>query len=103
MLPVSIYASAHATDAAWAAYGAAKVRYNARKNESLDDETLDALCGPISDAETTILATPAATLTDIERKLAVVSGWNGDNDIPAELVDDILADVRRLNGTRMAV
>ena len=37
-------------------------------------------------------------MTDVERKLAVVSEWNGDNDIPAEFVDGILADVRSLMG-----
>ena len=64
----------------------------------LDDAALDALCEPISNAEKAVLATPATTLTDIERKLAVVSGWNGGNEIPAEFVDGILADVRSLMG-----
>ena len=64
----------------------------------LDDDQLDALIEPMHAAENTILATPPATLTDIERKLAVVSEWNGANDISAELVDGILADVRSLMG-----
>ena len=64
----------------------------------LDDAALDALCEPVSNAEKAVLATPATTLTDVERKLAVVSGWNGGNEIPAEFVDGILADVRSLMG-----
>ena len=64
----------------------------------LDDAALDALCEPISNAETAVLATPATTLTDVERKRAVVSGWNGGNEIPAEFVDGSLADVRSLMG-----
>jgi hypothetical protein len=64
----------------------------------LDDDALDALCAPMSATEGAILATPATTLTDIERKLTVVSGWNGENDIPAELVDGILSDLRSLMG-----
>ena len=63
----------------------------------ISDEDLDALCEPITDAERAVLSAKAATLTDVERKLAVVSGWNGGNDIPAEFVDGILADVRALN------
>jgi len=63
----------------------------------LDDAALDALCEPVSNAEKAVLATPATTLTDVERKLAVVSGWSGGNEIPAEFVDGILADVRSLN------
>ena len=65
---------------------------------NLDDDALDALCEPINDAERAVLSAKPATLTDIERKLAVVSGWNGGNDISAELVDGILADVRALMG-----
>ena len=64
----------------------------------LDDDQLDALIAPLRAAENTILATPATTLTDIERKLAVVSEWNGVNDIPAEFVDGVLADMRSLMG-----
>ena len=65
---------------------------------NLDDDALDALIAPINAAEDAILSAQIATLTDIERKLAVVSGWNGGNDIPAEFVDGILADVRSLMG-----
>ncbi len=65
---------------------------------NLDDDAVDALCDPVTAAENTILATPPATLTDVERKLTVVSGWNGGNEIPAEFVDGILADVRSLMG-----
>ncbi len=68
----------------------------------ISDEDLDALCDPIRNAEGAILATPATTLTDIERKLAVISNWGGDHIIEADRVDGILADVRALNGTRMA-
>ena len=61
---------------------------------NLDDDALDALCAPTNAAEDAILSAQIATLTDIERKLAVVSGWNGANEITAEFVDGILADVR---------
>ena len=68
----------------------------------LDDDQLDALCAPIHAAEDTILAIPATTLADIERKLAVISNWGGHHIMEANRVDDILADVRRLNGTPQA-
>ena len=64
----------------------------------LDDAALDALCEPISNAEKAVLATPATTLTDVERKLAVVSGWNGEQTISAETADAMLADLRALMG-----
>jgi len=142
LLPVSAFASANATDAAWSAYEAAKANYEAsdqayRAFEAvipigpmprldyfedrdewerlrdawgqeragypdnpfrLDDDALDALCAPMHATEDAILSTQIATLTDIERKLTVVSGWNGYNLISAELVDGILADVRSLMG-----
>ncbi len=103
-------ATGNATDAAWSAYEAARARYAADKAArdaveaatgiyvGISDEDLDALCEPITDAERAVLSAKATTLTDIERKLAVVSEWNGENDIPAELVDGILADVRLLMG-----
>ena len=114
LLPVSAFAApGNATDAAWAAYEAAWARYDADKAArdaveaatgvyvGISDEDLDALCDPIHDAESAILATPATTLTDVERKLAVISKWGGDHLIEADRVDGILADVRALNGTRM--
>ena len=60
-------------------------------------EACDKAADRQNNAEAAVLDTPGTSLTDIERKLAIVSGWNGDNDIPAELVDGILADVRSLN------
>ena len=111
LLPVASYAQpGNATDAAWAAYEAAKSRYAADKAardaveaatgiyEGISDEDLDVFCDAINDAESAVLSAKVATLTDVERKLAVVSEWNGDNDIPAEFVDGILADVRSLMG-----
>ena len=115
LLPVSAFAQpGNATDAAWAAYEAAWARYDADKAArdaveaatgiytSISDEDLDALCDPIHDAESAILATPATTFTDVERKLAVISKWGGDHLIEADRVDGILADVRALNGTLQA-
>ncbi len=97
LLPVAAYATpANATDAAWAAREAAKARYEARQHENLDDETLEALCGPVNDAETAIFSTKAATLTDVERKLAIVSGWSGWHEIQPQTIDALLADVRSL-------
>ncbi len=64
----------------------------------LDDDALYVFCEPITNAERAVLSAQAATLTDVERKLTVVSEWNGYNDIPAEFVDGILADVRSLMG-----
>ncbi|MCH7940104.1 MAG: hypothetical protein IID13_10215, partial [Candidatus Marinimicrobia bacterium] len=57
--------------------------------DGISDEDLDVFCDAISDAESAVLSAQATTLTDVERKLAVVSEWNGDNDIPAEFVDGI--------------
>ncbi len=68
----------------------------------ISDEDLDALLQPIWRAEDELLTAPANTFTDVERKLAVISNWGGDHIIEANLVDDILADVRRLNGRPMA-
>ena len=111
LLPASASAQpGNATDAAWSAYEVAKSRYAADKAardaveaatgifEGISDEDLDVFCDAISDAESAVLSAKAATLTDVERKLVVVSEWNGDNDIPAEFVDGILADVRSLMG-----
>ena len=61
-------------------------------------EACDKAAGRQNDAEKAVLDTPGTSLTDVERKLAIVSGWNVDNDIPAKLVDGILADVRSLLG-----
>ena len=69
---------------------------------ALDDDALDALCAPMHAAEDAILSAKAATLTDIERKLAVISNWGGDHLIEADRVDGILADVRVLNGSPQA-
>ena len=99
LLPVAAYATpANATDAAWAARDAAKARYEVRQQENQDDETLDALCGPVDEAESAILSTGAATLTDVERKLAIVSDWNGWHEIQTQTIDALLADVRGLMG-----
>ena len=68
----------------------------------LDDNQLGALCEPLHAAEDAILNTPAATFTDVERKLAIISNWGGGHTIEADMVDSILADVRRLNGTSIA-
>ena len=63
-----------------------------------DDAQLDALCEPITAAEDAIFAAPATTVTDIERKLAVISQWgNSDHSIEVEMIDGILADVREFN------
>ncbi len=135
----------NATDAAWAAYEAARARYAEHERNSdafeatipigprprfaafedrdewealadqweserakypanpfwLDDDQLDALCDPRNAAEDAILAAFAATLTDVERKLAVISNWGGVHIIEADVIDGIHADVRILNGTRM--
>jgi hypothetical protein len=64
----------------------------------LDDDALDALCRPVDTAEDEILSAKAATLTDVERKMAVISGWNGWHVIEAERIDRLLADVRSLKG-----
>ncbi len=61
-------------------------------------EACDKAAGLVGDAEAAVLDIPGTTLIDLERKLTIVSGWNGDNHIPAELVDGILADVRSLMG-----
>ncbi len=111
LLPVSAFATpGNATDAAWSAYEAAKARYAADKAArdaveaatgiyvSISDEYLDAFCDPIDDAESAILSAKGATLTDVERKLAVISNWGSDRLIEADAVDGILADVRSLMG-----
>ncbi len=102
-------ATGNATDTAWSAYEAARARYDADKAArdaveaatgiyvGISDEDLDALCDPIDDAESAILSTKAATLIDVERKLAVISGWEGWHEIQPQAIDAILADVRALN------
>ena len=110
-LPVASYAQpGNATDTSWAAYEAATACYNDDKAardaveavtgifDGISDEDLDVFCDAISDAESAVLSAKAATLADVERKLAVVSEWNGENDIPVEFVNGILADVRSLMG-----
>ena len=67
-----------------------------------DDDALDAFCDPICDAEKAILAARGVTLIDIERKLAVISNWDGENEIEADMIDGILADVREINQTPVA-
>ena len=67
----------------------------------LDDDQLDAFCDPITAAERAILTTSATTLTDIERKLSVISGWDGWNEIQPEAIDSMLADVRSLLAARV--
>ena len=68
----------------------------------LDDDAIDAMLRPAWDAEDTIVGIPAATLTDVERKMVVVLGVGGDSFINPEHAAKILADVRRLNGTPQA-
>ncbi len=71
-------------------------RSRAELGAEVAGEACDQAAALMIDAEKAVLETSSTTLTDIERKLTIVSGWNGDNDIPAELVDGILADVRSL-------
>lgn len=61
-----------------------------------DDDQLDALCDPITDAENAILSAKATTLVDLERKLSVISNWEGMNEIQPEAINSMLADVRSL-------
>ena len=76
-----------------AAYDAGRAEHGA----DAAGEAADQMCDRLLDAERAMMDAPIATLTDLERKLTIVSGWNGGNDIPAEFVDGILADVRALN------
>ena len=66
---------------------------------NLDDDALDAFIEPIEAAEDDVVATPATTLTDVERKLVVVVK-NESGGIPgsAAEIEAILADVRSLMG-----
>ena len=71
----------------------------ARQNPTREQtETINALCGSIRDAEDAIMAAVSVSLTDIERKLTIISNWGGDHLIEADVVDGILADVRRMAG-----
>ena len=65
----------------------------------LDDDALDALIEPIEAAEDAVVAIPAATLTDVERKLVVLVEYES-GAIPgnAPEIGAILADVRSLMG-----
>ena len=82
-------------------WGQERAKYPANPFD-LDDDALDALCDPLHAAEDAIRTTPAATFTDVERKLAVIANCEGAHMFEAESVDGILADVRRLNGTHTA-
>ena len=98
LLPVAAYATpANATDDAWTAREAALGRITDHKGE-MADETIDALFAPVDEAEQAILSAKAATLTDVERKLAIISGWNGWHEIQPQTIDALLADVRSLMG-----
>ena len=62
----------------------------------ISDEKLDAFCQPITDAEDAVLDTPAATLTDLERKLILIRDDGGTwqhRDL-----DRLIADVQALDG-----
>jgi hypothetical protein len=65
----------------------------------LDDDALDAFIEPIEAAEDAVVAIPAATLTDVERKLVVLVEYESGR-IPgnAPEIGAILADVRSLMG-----
>ena len=73
-------------------------RSRAELGAELAGEACDQAADLVIDAEKAVLESSSTTLIDVERKLTVVSGWNGDSDIPAELIDGILADVRSLLG-----
>ena len=88
-------------NAAGEQWGQERAKYPANPFD-LDDDQLDALCEPLHAAEDAIRTTPAATFTDIERKLAVIANCEGAHIFEADSVDGILADVRRLNGTHTA-
>jgi hypothetical protein len=60
-------------------------------------EACEQAAGLVTDAENVVLETPGTTLIDVERKLAIISSWDGENVIPAEFVDGVLADVRSIN------
>ena len=66
---------------------------------NLNDDALDAFIEPIEAAEDDVVATPATTLTDVERKLVVVVK-NESGGIPgsAAEIEAILADVRSIMG-----
>jgi len=65
----------------------------------VDDDALDAFIEPIEAAEDAVVAVPAATLTDVERKLVVLVEYESGG-IPgnAPEIRAILADVRSLMG-----
>lgn len=68
---------------------------------SRDGGPLEQAYDGTADAELAVLAVPAVTMVDVERKLIVaetVIGQNGDEGANAAVVRDLLADVRRLNG-----
>ena len=78
-----------------------KAAYNAGRAEHGVDaagETTDEMCDRLIDAESAMMDAPIATLTDLERKLTIVSGWNGEQTISAETADAMLADLRALMG-----
>ena len=66
---------------------------------AFDDDALDAFIEPIEAAEDAVVAIPAATLTDVERKLVVLVKYESGR-IPgnAPELEAILADVRSLMG-----
>ncbi len=69
----------------------------------LDDDALDALTEPIEAAEDAVVAIPAATLIDVERKLVVlVEHESGGIPGNAPEIRAILADVRSLMGVPTA-
>ncbi len=131
LLPVSAYASANATDAAWAVYGAAQARYAEHRSLydayeaalpidpfprfcdfedrdewgrrrvawereraqypdnpfALDDDAFDVLIDAMNAPEDEIIATPATTLTDVERKLLILVERNSGGSM-SEVASD---------------
>ena len=92
-------AAANATDAAWAAYVSANAAVDALDAEfhsgiDHDDDVLEAICEPWRAAGDAVLEAPVATLTDVERKLAVLDRLAEDSDIGAREYARLLRQVR---------
>lgn len=90
---------ANATDALWPEYLAAKAAaHDMDRDPTMGDDEITTVCRRLHAAEDAVHAAPVATLTDVQRKLAIYSNWNGAFDIDASAIDAMLAQVRAATG-----
>lgn len=97
-------ATANATDAAWAKYVPANAAVEVLDADfdagvDHDDEVTETICDPWRSAGDAVLEAPVATLTDVERKLAVLDRLAEGSMLNADDYTRLLAQVRTATGS----